>query len=158
MPRPDSRHEGHRWRNAGRYNREMHYAEILKYLDEKIERLQYARDLLAGMSVSSGGPRKKTRAAARKPSKALKPQAAASTPPVHSAVQVQRLPYRNKTRPQRVRRPPQSSLTSTALTATCPPDLLRCPQMKRRRHDDAKMKLSRARFSLLTETVARKDL
>lgn len=97
----------------------MRYAEILKSLDEKIKRLQQARDLLAGMSRSSRGPRKKTRAA-RKPTTALEPQAAASTPPVRSVVQVQRLPYRNKTRPQRVRRPPLSSLTSTALTGYVP--------------------------------------
>jgi hypothetical protein len=102
------------------YNRKMPYAKILKYLDEEIDRLQQARELLAGLSTPDGGSRKRIRPATRKRPKTFKSQAPAPEPPVQPAVQVQYLPYKSKTRPQRILRASKSSISPTALTSRVP--------------------------------------
>jgi len=105
--------------NNNRYNRLMDCAKILAALDEEIDRFQRARNLLAGVLPS----RKPSKPAAVAPKEEAPLTKWEATVPLQSrqvAPQIQKLPYREKGRTRRSRRPPFTSIASTALSCHSP--------------------------------------
>jgi hypothetical protein len=95
----------------------MRYAVILAYIDAEIDRLQRARDLLAGSPVAEKTPSKRITRVRRK---AIKPETT-SIPKQSTEVQpIQRLPYKNKAKSRRTVSVPKSHASSNALSSQVP--------------------------------------
>ncbi len=98
----------------------MRYAEIISFLDAEIDRLQRARDLLAGSSFIQKKGAKRTVSVLRKTAKASNPEVPPSAQSDPAPVQIQRVPYKNRERIRRLGRPSKPSITSTALSSHVP--------------------------------------
>jgi hypothetical protein len=98
----------------------MQYAKILAALDIEIDRLQRARDLLAGLPPSRKKLSKRTYPALKKEIRIAKLEAAVSLPPEQSPPQIQKVPYKERAKPRRHRNSSKTLISSTALSSQVP--------------------------------------
>jgi hypothetical protein len=104
----------------------MRLTEILTWLDDEIERLQLARNLLVGEPVRST-KRPKRRALPRKVTQSLKkaakvrePESPAPVPATKVAESIERVHRKRRVIAQRAVRPAKKSVTPTALSGQVP--------------------------------------
>ena len=97
----------------------MHYAAILASIDDEIDRLQRARDLLAGSYAFRNPPEQKA-TISKKKIKTIKTEPLVSEQPSPMAEMIQKVPYRNRTKSRRTARPSKPLITATALSRHVP--------------------------------------
>lgn len=100
--------------NTSRYNPCMDYVEILTALDAELDRLQRARNILAGSSLPTRKPSRRKATIQKKKVHAAKLESTVAPPLEQSIPPIKKMPYREK---GRNRRPRSLSTTSTASTA-----------------------------------------
>jgi hypothetical protein len=98
----------------------MQYAKILAALDIEIDRLQRARNLLAGLPPSRKKPPKRTYPALKKEILIAKLEAAVLLPPEQSSPQIQKVPYKEGAKTRRRRNSSKTFITSTVLSGHVP--------------------------------------
>jgi hypothetical protein len=94
----------------------MQYAKILAALDIEIDCLRRARDLLAGSTLPVEKPLKRTYSAPKKRTRKAKSDAALPLQLEQAPPQIQKVPYREKTRSRRRKSLPTALTASTALS------------------------------------------
>ena len=104
----------------------MRLTEILTWLDDEIERLQLARNLLVGEPVRSTKrpmrkalPRKVTQSL-KKAAKVREPESPAPAPAMKVAEPIERVQRKRRVIVQRAVRPAKKNVTSTALSGQVP--------------------------------------
>jgi len=109
-------------------------AKILAYIDAEIALLKQVRDLLAGTSYS-----KKAAASARKVIRKVTPAVPETAKPTEQAVPVQRVPYKERKRGQRLAPASTSLRPAAALTGQVPegPVVASADEARKARERDA---------------------
>jgi hypothetical protein len=99
----------------------MRYAEIIAYLDAEISRLQRARDVLSGFRALETKPSRRKASAPKKKAGTAKLKAPASAKVEQAQVQIQRVPFKGKTKSRRIARASKTEqVAPTALSSHVP--------------------------------------